>query len=491
MSVMSNSVSGIYLSRFENIIAYVYSRMANPYTAGNAVVSLESVDEFLNAIMSSRPGLYTVNYVANGVYGAVFRIDVNTSIQSPFNTFYITPTGNIPTSVVGNWQRFCCKIVPINLDEEERSFTNECKKQEKMYAKTNHNFNAVCLPLFFNSVVKMADGDMADGDNPLKLFLNLIISTLATFPVCNRCGIIFMPFVQQTLPFFEPTPGARLSASETLLNTPDSYQTIIANILELGAIDHTRRRERIIQIFRQEPPYLYSYVSIVSLLIRIYVAGFCHGDLHLGNVVGCPYPSGITFVDSQRIVFCPLLLVIDMGFAHPHSNPIPLDIKTNYDAFKRVIDHIIRRKPKSRVDMLTHPPYSWFPKILMDYHNNEFTLNDDSLHVIFVLLQYFEEFRSTLEQQQLSIFNRIAPEQLDILRTQNAAISASVVEYMRSQLPFNSPAALGLGGRRHHRYYYQYARKQTKINKNSSNVRRRKSQKQRRRKSIHSKRRRE
>lgn len=176
-----------------------------------------------------------------------------------------------------------------------------------------------------------------------------------------------------------------------------------------------------------------------------------------------------------------------MGFAHPHSNPIPLDIKTNYDAFKWVIDHIIRRKPKSHVDMLTHHPYSWFPKILMDQRNAEFTLNGDRLRVIFVLLQYFEEFRSTLEQQQLSIFNIIAPGQLDILRNQNAAISASVVEYMR-QLPGNPHLALGLGGRRHHRYYYQYARKQTKINKNSSNVRRRKSQKQRRRKSIHSKR---
>lgn len=243
-SVMSNSVSGIYLSRFENIIAYVYSRMANPYTALNAVVSLASVDEFLNAIMRSRPELYTVNYVANGVYGAVFRIDVDTSIQSPFNTFYITPGGIMPTSVVGNRQRFCCKIVPINLDEEELSFTNECKKQEKMYAKTNHNFNAVCLPLFFNSVVDMADAGMAEGDNPLKRFLNLVKSTLATFPVCNRCGIIFMPFVEQTLPVFIPQPGVILSASETLLNTLESSQTIIANILELGAIDHTPPRAK-------------------------------------------------------------------------------------------------------------------------------------------------------------------------------------------------------------------------------------------------------
>jgi hypothetical protein len=463
--------------------------MANPYTALNAIVSLESVDEFLNNIRRAPRELYTVNYVANGVYGAVFRIDVDTSIQSPFNTFFITPPGIIPTSVEGNQQRFCCKIVPIDTDEEALSFTNECKKQEKMYAKTNHNFNAVCLPLFFNSVV-----DMADGDNPLKWFLNLIRSTLDIFPSCNRCGIIFMPFVEQNLPVFEPTPGVRLSASESLLNTEESYQTIIANISELYLIDHTRRRERIIQIFRQEPPYLYSYVSIVSLLIRIYVAGFCHGDLHLGNVVGCHYPSGMTFVDSAPINFGPLLLIIDMGFAHPHSIPIPVDIKTNYDAFKRVIDHIIRRKPKSRVDMLTHPPYSWFPKILMDQETGVdqetifTTLNDNRLRVIFVLLQYFEEFRSTLEQQQLSIFNRIAPGQLAILRNQNAAISASVIEYMRSQLPFNSLAAISKGGRRHHRYYYQYARKQTKINKNSSNVRRRKSQKQRRRKSIHSKR---
>ena len=462
--------------------------MANPYTALNAIVSLASVDEFLNNIRRAPRELYTVNYVANGVYGAVFRIDVDTSIQSPFNTFFITPAGIIPTSVVDNQQRFCCKIVPIHTDEEALSFTNECKKQEKMYAKTNHNLNAVCLPLFFNSVVDMADGDMADGDNPLKRFLDLIISTFATFPVCNRCGVIFMPFVEQTLPFFKPTPGVILSASESLLNTEESYQTIIANISELGVIDHTRWRERIIHIFQQKPPYLYSYVSIVSLLIRIYVAGFCHGDLHLGNVVGCPYPSGMTFVDSAPINFGPLLLIIDMGFAHPHSNPIPLDIKTNYDAFKRVIDHIIRRTSKGGHNMLTYPPYSWFPKILMDQRNAEFTLNDDRLRVIFFLLQYFEEFRSTLEQQQLSIFNRIAPGQLDILRNQNAAISASVIEYMRSQLPFNSLAAISKGGRRHHRYYYPYARKQTKINKNSSNVRRRKSQKQRRRKSIHSKR---
>jgi hypothetical protein len=468
--------------------------MANPYTAVNAVVSLESVNEFLNDIMTSPPELYTVNYVSNGAFGAVFRISVDTSIQSPFNTFFITPDRLIPTSVEGNQQRFCCKIVPINSDEQALSFTNECKKQEKMYAKTNYNFNAVCLPLFFNDIVDMADGGMADGDNPLKWFLNLIKSTLDSFPVCNRCGIIFMPFVQ-TLPVFASQPGTILSASEALLNTIESYRTIIANISELGVniselgvIDHTHLPERIIHIFQQYPPYLYSYVSIVSLLIRSYLTGFCHGDLHLGNVVGCPYPSGITFVDSQRIDFVPLLLMIDMGFAHPHSNPIPVDIKTNYNAFKGVIDHIIRRNSKFGLNMLTHTPRIWFPKILMDQHDTEFTLNDNRLRVIFVLLHYFDIFRSTLEQQQLTIFNRIAPAQLVSLRAQNDTISASVVAYMRNELTGNVHVELAKGGRRHHRYYYQYARKQTKINKNSSNVRRRKSQKQRRRKSIHSKR---
>lgn len=463
--------------------------MANPFTAENAIVSLESVNEFLNAIMRYSPVVYAVNFVSNGVFGAVFRIDVDTSIPSPFKTFYITPGEIIHTSVVGNRQRFCCKIVPINTDDQALSFTNECKKQEKMYAKTNHNFNAVCLPVFFNGIVDMADGDMgngdmadgdmADGDNPLKQFLEMIF-TLATFPVCNRYGIIFMPFVEQTLPVLEPTPGVRLSASETLLDTLLSYNTIIENISELASIDHTRLLEKIIHIFRQEPPYLYSYVSIVSLLIRIYVAGFCHGDLHLGNVVGCPYPSGMIFVGSECINFVPLLLIIDMGFVHPHSNPIPVDIKTNYDVFKRVIDHIIRRNSKGGYNMLTNPFYNWFPKILMDQHNAEFTLNDDRLHVIFGLLQYFEMFRSNLEQYQLTILDRIAPGQRVSLRNQNDTISASVVEYMRSHLPFNSLAAISKGGRRHHRYYYQYARKQTKINKNSSNVRRRKSQKRRR-----------
>ena len=461
--------------------------MANPYTAENAIVSLVTVNEFLAIMRRNHKSLYTINFVSNGDFGAVFRIDVDTSIPSPFKTFYITPGKIIHTSVVGNRQRFCCKIVPIRTDEEALSFTNECKKQEKMYAKTNHNFNAVCLPIFFNSIIDMDDTYMGNGeegnedeDSQLKWFLNLIKFTFESFPVYNRYGIIFMPFVE-TLPFFMPETSVRLSALESLLNTPESYKTIIENISELGTIiASTHLPQRIIQIFQQVPPYLYSYVSIVSLLIRIYLAGFCHGDLHLGNVVGCPYPSGMIIDGLQNIYFTPLLLIIDMGFAHPHSNQIPVDIKTNYESFKKVIDHIIRRNSKFGRNMLTHIQRNWFPKILMDQHNAEFILNDDRLRVIFVLLHYFDIFRSTLEQHQLSILDRIAPGQCVSLRNQNDTISASVLEYMRSKLPFNSPEAISKGGRRHHRYYYQYARKQTKINKNSSNVRPRKSQKRRR-----------
>ena len=133
--------------------------MANPYTAENAIVSLVTVNEFLAIMRRNHKSLYTINFVSNGDFGAVFRIDVDTSIPSPFKTFYITPGEIIHTSVVGNRQRFCCKIVPIRTHEEALSFTNECKKQEKMYAKTNHNFNAVCLPIFFNSFVILPPPD--------------------------------------------------------------------------------------------------------------------------------------------------------------------------------------------------------------------------------------------------------------------------------------------------------------------------------------------
>ena len=472
--------------------------MASPYTAVNADILPEVVNTFLINIMTPGPELYSVTYVSSGAFGAVFSIDVDIRIENPFQTF-ITDQGNIIYTSDNRYlqsapymHRFCCKIVPINLDLEMLSFTNECNKQKDIYARTNNNLNAVCLPLFYHSIVS------ADSTGPLKHFIESISTkTGMVFPVSENFGISFMPFSANKLP---DAAGGQPMTVESLLDSEFIRSSIDEIAIQLQKSNPVYGIEpNVIGLFHSNIN-IYSFVILISLVIRLYLAGYCHGDLHLRNIVAYYHKSGITSNPDEPVTtegsFFPSFFLIDSGYAFKHGNAIPEDIGTLYEAFKRIILDIIQIiSPKSRHNMITSGDhYNWFPKILMDGIGGpivtEQTLNESRCSVIFNLFLFFEKYRTNLEGLQILSLNRLAPSSLVNIRAQNARITASVDAYIDEITGHSLEDKLydynANGGR--HRNYYVSNRKQTKINKkHTRSMRRRKSQTRRRRRRHRSK----
>ena len=468
--------------------------MAHPYTAFANYVLPTNVNTFLTALLTN-PTLYKTTHVSSGAYGAVFAIEVDIRFENPFKTFYITDSRGIITTsdnrylaTVPQTHRFCCKIVGINTHDEQFSFTNECNKQLDIYAKTNENLNAVCLPLFFYSIVSEQSTD------PLKLFINAINATHGSkLTPSIMYGISFMPYSMNSL-----LPEQRSLTARDILNS-DVVLSEITKIID--EFDETNE-DHVIQIFESNI-HIYSFCVVLSLIIRLYFAGYCHGDLHLGNIIVYPCPSGMHETgDSQsgmnettRRFFIPTLLLIDTGFAFKHSSDITLK-KDEYEGFKLVIENIINiRSPNSRQNMMSWDSYFWFPKIFIDGVGGDMmrdpTLNEPRCKFIFVLFQYFERYRTSLEAQRLTILNTRLPELLTNIRAINTSVSKIVDAYIAS-IPGAPKAKLHAynshGGRR--RNYYVSNRKQTKrmktmrkqpkINKkHTRSMRRRKSQKRR------------
>ena len=462
--------------------------MANPYTAKNTMVSPEAVNTFLTAILPNdraipaKPTMFTSTFVSRGAFGVVFHIDVDIHIENPFETFYvideqgfIITSSNTQFHATGPYMhRFCCKIVFINTEEEEFSFTNECSKQKDIYARTNQNLNSVCLPLFFYSIVSPENNT-----DPLYLFITEIFArhpdkyTPSIEP--RKVGISFMPYsMNNLLPFSDLTVQAILHNSELLL---ESIQSI--NITDESSV---------IRIFESNIN-IYSFCVVLSLLIRLYFAGYCHGDLHLGNIIGYPYPSGMRETtddhddmhETTRQFFSPMILLIDTGFAFRHSFDIRALHLNDYEHFKSVINNImLTPTPRTGQTMINNGPFYWFSKIFMDgIERGVPTLNKDRCNFMFRLFQCFELYRSNFETHQLDHLQRLVPEgEVDKLNVQSEQVIAIVNTYIEDKLYlYNSH-----GGRRHLRYYSVSNRKQTKINKkHTRSVRRRKSQKRRRR----------
>jgi len=285
------------------------------------------------------------------------------------------------------------------------------------------------------------------------------------------------------------------STTQKKSEIPQSITRETSLVILDSVLGHVHDENSVIDIFQRTPYIIYSLVSVISLLMRLYSAGYCHGDLHDGNIVVCPNVSGMTTYREHIIYFRPVVTLIDTGFAYKHGQHVPDDFSTNYNSFKSVIiDIITRRAPKLGQNMLTHQPYNWFPKFFMENIDTEKPeVNDDRCNGIFTLFQFCEIYRVNYETRQLHIFNTLHPGQIERIRAQNQQISESVNAYIAS-IPAISPEAKFIaynshGGRRHLRYYYS-TRKQTKINKKHTtrSVRRRKSQKRRRRQRSKSKR---
>lgn len=498
--------------------------MANPLTAINADVDEQSVNTLLTN-MTSTPDLCEITLLSRGGYGFVFSIrlhdkGIGQQIGNPFNTFRIGTDGTfIHTSYAtderGKHSTFCCKLVPIldpplsiqitlpkqNIIRQDTStrlaFNNECNKQRQMYALTNDDLNSVCLPLFYFDIVSLLD------DSIRKRFIQFIFEltgiTIPSPPQGLHYGISFMPLSPNTYSTSQKKPETPPSIA--FITGEDPMEMILGSVRDSYA-NYVLHEPRVIEIF-QRNPFIYPLVSVISLLMRLYSVGYCHGDLHSGNIVICPTPSGMT--DEEPIIyFNPTVALIDTGFAYKHGQPVPDDFSTNYESFKLVImDIITRRAPKLGQNMLTHRPYNWFPKFFMaNITSQKPTLHPVMCKILFRLFYYYEGYRVNFESQQVAFFNTLYPDQIENIIAQNHDISESVDEYIAS-IPVISPKAQllafnSLGGRR--RNYYisnrkqtnrmKKNRKQTKISKKHttrSMRRRRKSQRRQQRSRHHSK----
>jgi hypothetical protein len=441
--------------------------MANPNTAWRGIITIDDLNRFLTVILEDDT-LYKSTYVSSGVYGTVFRIDVDMRVDTPypFPTFYIGDSGIIYTSdnrndrtIDHHIHRFCCKIMPIYTETDEVSYTNECRKQQDIYAKTNENLNAVCLPLFFYRIVATTE------DSPLMNFIRTImLKGLQDKDHRKMFGISFMPYSVNRVKL-PNDPSIDLSARELL----DSG--LVRNEIDEQIVAISDENSAITLLLTNK--HIYSYVVIVSLLIRLYFAGYCHGDLHLGNILVYNWPTAVTINTStyEPTFFYPAFSLIDTGFAFRHGLSLPriVDVR-DYKTFKSTIRQIQTiRSPKSGHNMISWDSFHWFSKILMKNvgKSGNVSLHEDRCRFIHNLFCAFEKYRINFENQRISILDTLtqtlSESLLGNIRIQNHLISRSVDDYINT-MPFDSDAMKihqfnSYGGR--HLNYYSSNRKQT------------------------------
>jgi hypothetical protein len=195
------------------------------------------------------------------------------------------------------------------------SFYNECNKQIDVYAKTNNEFNSVCLPLFYHTIVKAPKS--GEPPTPLSRFLREIVESEINKE--QQYGLAFMPYTtnfgySDTLGFLE------LQNTELLTLTSDEGIARIIASLDSKTIQEPVTEElkleidkMVITIFQSEP-YIYLFIAIVSLLHRLYIAGYCHGDLHANNLMLYKSISSIAIIEKREHLFYDGCLFIDWGF---------------------------------------------------------------------------------------------------------------------------------------------------------------------------------
>lgn len=477
--------------------------MASPYTAVNAQVNIVSIEKLFNDIITSHQ-LCQITLLSNGGYGFVFSFLLPESIENPCKTFTIGKDNTIIFTSTSNYlgtpvNAFCCKLVLITekvteikingkimlTTTTEMSFYNECHKQRQIYAMTNVKLNSICLPLFFYGIIDPTiDGRIID-----LIFSKCSISTPTGTKL--RYGISIMPLssnVYTSSPLIQPTiaPG---TSTQNFVTDDIAIESMIDSIRIY--LDYEMTEEYIIRIFLSSQ-HILSFISVLSLVVRLYSVGYCHGDLHFKNIVVNPTPSGIIVKhDTHDIYLEPTFSLIDTGYAFKHEQVVPPDFSTNYESFKFVIDVIIKIKtPKSHNSMISYTWYNWFPKIFQGDIKTLGELDEGYCRVIFKLFQKFEEYRSNFELRQLHIFNTLSPGNFEKLKDQNISLVAEAERYIASLSGQTHGEKVKVynryGGRR--RNYYVSNRKQTKINKkHTRSMRRRKSQTRRRRRRHRSK----
>jgi hypothetical protein len=372
------------------------------------------------------------------------------------------------------------------------SFYNECNKQIDVYAKTNNEFNSVCLPLFYHTIVKAPKS--GEPPTPLSRFLREIVESEINKE--QQYGLAFMPYTTN-FEFSETLGFLELQNTELLTLTSDEGIARIIASLDSITIKEPVTEELKLEIDKmvittfQSQPDIYLFIAIVSLLHRLYIAGYCHGDLHANNLMLYKSISSIAIIEKREHLFYNGCLFIDWGFAFRHMQPIDIERINTYEGFIEVMMFIIHIQPVKihGFNMRDFVWYRWFPKVFMDnIGSRDSTFNQHRCHNIFILFQHFEIYRKNFERRQLDIFNRLVDK--DIISQfyhYNASNILSVKHYISTLGGDNDERNLNTfnvyGGRRNVRsrsrsYYFTHKktnkRRGSKFRHRKSNKRYRK-----------------
>lgn len=443
------------------------------------------------------PPLFRATFVNKGDFGKVFSIDVDIRIENPFQTFCVAPDNSIaitsdnrstqsPDESPDAVHRFCCKLVFITSIDQANSFVTEGMKQGDIYAKTNNFLNAVCLPVFFCGVFSDIPGD------PVSMFIRSILSvSTCEYDSSIQYGISFMPYSVNNLQLF--TVPASLQPFTTAESILRGARRELIETINMWVDYRTNPPSQnypndpsIIEMF-QTKPRIYSCVLVISLIMRLYLEGYCHGDLHLGNMIIYYSPSGMTRRSNSAgqmvdIYLYPSLLIIDAAFAFRHGFAThAIETYAHFKTFLRNVTSAMT--PRTGYSMIgKNPFYHWFPEIFMDFIRGEmdtedrWVINENRCKFIFHLFQRFETFRTTFEVQQSDVAKEIAPDMIEAIIDGNATAIAEVDAYIAS-IPGGTPAEqlhkFNIHGGRRRRIYNAIKRKQTKNTKKHSRNRNR------------------
>lgn len=488
------------------------------------VIPEEEVIKFLDTLQLQYNN--RVERISKGSYGIGFRITIMDPAINPFKTFKIERGGAIirepdgtervtvdrikETTGIGQDRHsdediIFMKLVPISdpthtnrynyvsqvkftepkvkslfmSTSTSTAFNNECNKQMDIYAKTNHNLNSVCMPLFYHKVIDADVGvagqvGVCAHNDKYNSFIKYVLSTTGiVFDRKIKYGIAFMPYsVNFDTRDCGMTERSRRDIEQHVISE-DAVARNVGTILSLPD-----NLEITVQTVFGTNMGIYLFICIISLVFRLFAAGYCHGDLHSGNIMMYSGVSSFAVNNLNVPAASPLgfnnggCLLIDWGFSWRHDQPLPAVL--DYAEFSRIIQEIINSSPAKGKDMLEWHSYFWFAEM---FYDNVFPLphpqpqpafNDNKCRRIFSLFQYFETYRTNYERDQLQLLQILEPEGIEYYIDTNTAISQSVDAYIASLPPQTPERKLVVyntqgGGRR--RIYNAIKRKETKITK--------------------------
>jgi len=434
---------------------------------------------------------YEIEIIKIGGYGLGFCITIRNPVNNPFRTFMVMRGGESrppkngkvrvtvdrikDTTGIGidshpTEDRIFMKLVPISEDNTKAdititttnykvnassstAFTNECNKQKDIYAKTNAHLNSVCMPLFFYTIAEAnSAGTSGSAPSSYTVFIeNVFKKTDLSIDDISKYGIAIMPYSVN----YE-TGDMEDTSNEILEGYVTSKDSVVRNNRILRSFQSPITEEQVQRLFRDNIG-IYLFIVILSLVYRLFVAGYCHGDLHSKNIM--LYPSTSSVAETNHIpgghsplVFKKGCLLIDWGFAWRHNANLPTN-HLNYTMFANIIAYIITSnpvKPQGR-NMVNWHSYNWFAAMFYDnvYGTNPNKIfNDEKCQRIHILFQYFERYRNYHETLQLRLLERLHAGYMRDFITENTEIQDSVHDYILS-LPRGMDDFNLHGGKRH------------------------------------------